>query len=160
MTKPFSFVRKSVAMNDELVLNAVRWADEGRLDENVEDESVVIDLLWELDSLCECRSKDILACLSVERKVRESLVKTKTFVVDSLKGCLLEDSEEHLDACDWNGAMPVIDSELRLTGHWVYWDVTDDSYVNYEDTAAISVEDARVAGLAIEDGYALSQEGR
>lgn len=158
MSKPFSFIRNSTYLNDELVLNAVRWADEGRLDENVDDECVVIDLLWELDSLCEEENEQ--ACLAVARKIRESLVKTKTFVVNDLKGCLLEDSEEHLSVCDWNGAMPVIDSELRLTGHWVYWDCTDDTYVNYEDTAAISVEDARIAGLAIEDGYALSQEGR
>jgi len=158
MTKPFSFIRNSTSLNDELVLNAVRWADEGRLDENVSDECVVLDLLYELDSLCEEQNEQ--ACLAVARKVGKSLIKTKTFVVDDLKGCLLEDSEEHLDVCDWNGAMPVIDSELRLTGHWVYWDVTDDSYVNYKDTAAISVEDARTAGLAIEDGYALSQEGR
>jgi hypothetical protein len=158
VSKPFSFIRNSTLLNDELVLKAVGWADEGRLDENVDDEYVVLDLLWELDSLCE--EKNDQACLSVVMKIRKSLVKTKTFVVDDLKGCLLEDSEEHLDVCDWNGAMPVIDSELRLTGHWVYWDVTDDSYVNYEDTAAISVEDARIAGLAIEDGYALSQEGR
>lgn len=148
MSKPFSFIRNSTLLNDELVHAALGWEDEGRLDENVEDESVVIDLLWELDSLCE--EKNDQACWSVLLKIRESLVKTKTFVVDDLKGCLLEDSEEHLDVCDWNGAMPVIDSELRLTGHWVYWDVTDDTYVNYRDTAAISAE----------DGYALSQEGR
>jgi hypothetical protein len=158
MTKPFSFIRNSTHLSDELVHNALRWEDEGRLDENVEDECVVLDLLWELDSLCE--EKNDQACLSVVIKIRKSLVKTKTFVVDDLKGCLLDDSGEHLDTCDWNGAMPVIDSELRLTGHWVYWDVTDDSYVNYRDAAAISVEDARAAGLAIEDGYALSQEGR
>jgi hypothetical protein len=160
MSKPFPSIRNAPIHEDSLVLTAVRWASDGRLDENVEDENVVLDLLWSLDSLCEGGGWGCQASLSVEREIEATLVATKSYVVKSLRGTHLEDCGEALDECDWNNAMPVIDSDLKLTGDWIYWDVTDNEHVNYRDTAAISVEDARIAGLAIEDGYALSQEGR
>lgn len=148
----FNFIRSALNVQP-LVSTAVAWADDGRLDENVQDESLVLESLADLDFLI---SQNGNSQSSLENEIVRLLLKTKSWACASLRGCGIAwaGSREILDKCDWHGAMPVIDSELCFTGHWIYWDLSDEDYLNFNDEAAISVGDAAAAGLWITDGYA------
>ena len=146
-----------------LVWTAIQWADAGRLDANIGDEEIVLDALDGLEeTLAEgAGERDdaaaASACAAAEERVAEMLRQSKCWTLDSIRGLRFDAPEvaAAMERCQWHNAMPVIDTDRRITGSWVYWDSGDDNYANVDDEAAIDRSDALAAGWTVdEDGYA------
>jgi hypothetical protein len=147
-----------------LVWQAIEWADAGKLDANIGDEEAVLIAIDELEeTLTESAEQAgpdnpdaCEACEAAEEEVAATLQRSRSWVLDRISGMAADDPEAvaAMEACGWDNAMPVIDGDRRLTGAWVYWDTDDQTYANYDDNFAISIDDAEAAGWTVADGYA------
>jgi hypothetical protein len=146
-----------------MVLAAIQWADDGRLDANISDEEAVLDALDDLEETLADGAGErddaaaASACAAAEERVATLLRASRAWVLDTIAGLRIDDPKAvaAMERCDWANVMPVIDGDRRLTGRWVYWDTDDQTFANYDDEAAIDRDDAVEAGWTVdEDGYA------